>query len=752
MKTDPVDLEILMNKFVAATEQMGFALRRTARTLYVKESCDFGTGITTPEGRFFAYPWSIGVCGFVGGECGPAISAVDEADPLEPGDVIITNHPYDSQGLASHLPDLHVLQPYFRDGRIVAFGWCFVHSSDVGGKVPGSISPSNYELYQEGFAIPPMKLMRRGEFNRDFLTLYKANVRMPEPNIGDIKAMLSALSVGEQRVGEAIEQYGVETILQAQTDLLAYAARRARDVLRKIPDGTYHFWDYIDDDYVTPFPTRIRVAMTVDDGKVHLDFAGTDPQTLSAFNLPNTPHRHTWFPARLIAFMCTYDEIGTMPLNAGLFENIRVSTPKGSIVNPEFPAAVGIRHTVGRRILDVVNGALVSAVPELMAACSGGLSVPIVLAEHDPVTGMRKVQVIETLTVGQGARKGCDGVDGRDSAVSNMMNIPMESVEAAGGVIFRRYGLRPDSGGPGKWRGGTGMTLTFEVLGDGGIITARGTERLRFGPWGLAGGRPGVPGRVVANMGTNNEKDLGKIDTLHVQAGDTLTVMTPGSGGYGDPFERDPQMHVQAGDTLTVMTPGSGGYGDPFERDPDGAGRRASRIGQRRGGQVRLRRGCGRRSRGRARHRPLSDRWVRPRRQRALRLRSGARGMGTGVRRPHHAGLLGAAPRTAADGPIRPPAAHPGTGPADPTGTLDVVARGDRRSRGNPQAVAGGAGRADRPWSCKRPPRRIGQIVVGRNRLRRSADHVNLAYLIEIERIHAPDRNRIAVPINRDPL
>ena len=542
MKTDPVDLEILMNKFVAATEQMGFALRRTARTLYVKESCDFGTGITTPEGRFFAYPWSIGVCGFVGGECGPAISAVDEADPLEPGDVIITNHPYDSQGLASHLPDLHVLQPYFRDGRIVAFGWCFVHSSDVGGKVPGSISPSNYELYQEGFAIPPMKLMRRGEFNRDFLTLYKANVRMPEPNIGDIKAMLSALSVGEQRVGEAIEQYGVETILQAQTDLLAYAARRARDVLRKIPDGTYHFWDYIDDDYVTPFPTRIRVAMTVDDGKVHLDFAGTDPQTLSAFNLPNTPHRHTWFPARLIAFMCTYDEIGTMPLNAGLFENIRVSTPQGSIVNPEFPAAVGIRHTVGRRILDVVNGALVSAVPELMAACSGGLSVPIVLAEHDPVTGMRKVQVIETLTVGQGARKGCDGVDGRDSAVSNMMNIPMESVEAAGGVIFRRYGLRPDSGGPGKWRGGTGMTLTFEVLGDGGIITARGTERLRFGPWGLAGGRPGVPGRVVANMGTNNEKDLGKIDTLHVQAGDTLTVMTPGSGGYGDPFERDPQM------------------------------------------------------------------------------------------------------------------------------------------------------------------------------------------------------------------
>ena len=542
MRTDPIILEILMNKFVAATEQMGYALRRTARTLYVKESCDFGTGITTPDGRFFGYPWSIGVCGFVGGECGPSIRAVEAVEPLEPGDVIITNHPYDSEGLASHLPDLNVVQPYFHDGHIVACGWSFVHSSDIGGKVPGSISPSNYELYQEGFAVPPMKLMRRGEFNRDFLTLYKANVRMPEPNIGDIKAMLTALSVGEQRVREVIEQYGVDTFLQAQRDLLAYAARKARDVLRKIPDGTYHFWDYIDDDYATPFPSRIRVAITVDDGEVHLDFAGSDPQSLSAVNLPNTPHRHTWFPVRLIAFMCTYDETGIMPLNAGLFEHIRVSTPKGTIVNPEFPAAVGIRHTVGRRIQDVVNGALATAIPEMMAACSGGMSVPIVLAEHDPVTSERKVQVIETLTVGQGARKGCDGVDGRDSAVSNMMNIPVESVEAAGGVVMRNYGLRPDSGGPGKWRGGVGMMLTFEVLGDGGVITARGTERLRFAPWGLAGGRPGVPGRVVLNLGTSQETDLGKIDVLHVRAGDRLTVMTPGSGGYGDPFERDPEM------------------------------------------------------------------------------------------------------------------------------------------------------------------------------------------------------------------
>ena len=542
MKTDPIVLEILMNKFVAATEQMGYALQRTGRTLYVKDAGDFGTGITTPDGRFFGYPWSIGVCGFVGGECGPSIRAVEAVEPLEPGDVIITNHPYDSEGLASHLPDLHVIQPYFHDGRIVAFGWSFVHSADVGGKVPGSISPSNYEVYQEGFLIPPMKLMRRGEFNRDFLTLYRANIRTPEPNIGDVKGMLAALNVGERRVREAIEQYGLETFLQAQQDLIAYGALKAREVLRRIPDGTYHFWDYIDDDYLSPFPSRIRVAMTVDDGNVHLDFAGSDPQTLGAFNLPNTPNRHTWFPVRLVGFISTFEETGTVPLNAGLFENITVSAPKGTIVNPNFPAAVGVRHATGMRVQDVVNGALASAVPQLMTACNGSIAVPIVLAEQDPTTGERRVQVIETLPTGQGARDGYDGVDGRDSNVSNMMNIPVESVEAAGGVVMRSYGLRPDSGGPGKWRGGVGMMLTFEVLGDGGVITARGTERLRFAPWGLAGGRPGVPGRVVLNLGTSQETDLGKIDVLHVRAGDRLTVMTPGSGGYGDPFERDPEM------------------------------------------------------------------------------------------------------------------------------------------------------------------------------------------------------------------
>lgn len=540
MKTDPVTLEILVNKYAAAAEQMGFALQRTGRTLYVKDAGDFGTGITTPQGRFFAYPWSIGVCGFVGGECGPALAAVQSIEPLEPGDVIITNHPYESAGLSSHLPDLNVVQPYFHDGEIVACGWSFVHTSDVGGRVPGSISPSNYEIYQEGLLIPPMKLLRRGEFNRDFLTLYRSNVRTPEPNVGDIKAMLAALKVGEQRIREVIDQIGAEAFVQSQHDVMTYAAGKALEILRKIPDGTYEFWDYLDDDYVTPFPSRIRVAMTVNDGHVHLDFSGSDPQTMSAFNLANTPNRHTWFPIRLIGFIVTYDETGTVPLNAGLFDSITVSAPKGTIVNAEPPAAVGVRHATGVRIQDVVNGALARAVPHMMTACNGSITVPIVLSEQDPRTGERKVQVIETLPTGQGAREGHDGVDGRDSNVSNMMNIPIESVEAAGGVIVRHYGLWPDSGGPGKWRGGTGMMLTFEVLGDGCMITARGIERLRFSAWGLVGGRPGWPGRVVLNMGTVAEKDLGKIDALPVQAGDTLTVMTPGSGGFGDPFERAP--------------------------------------------------------------------------------------------------------------------------------------------------------------------------------------------------------------------
>ena len=535
MKLDPITLEILNNKVTSVAEEAGYTIQRTGRTLYVKETADFGAALANLEGKFFAYPSAIGVSGFIDLDCGPTIRA---AGDLEPGDVIMTNHPYLSEGLATHIPDLHLVVPYFYENRLVCFGWSFLHSSYMGGRVPGSISPSNSEMFQEGLLIPPMKLCIRGELNKHLVALIQSNSRTPDEQLSDLQAMLAAHNVAQRRVVEVIGQHGLEIFMQAQQDLIEYAATKSREVLRNLPDGSYDFWDYMDDDLVSSVPLRIRVRMTVRDGLVELDFTGTDPQSIAAFNVPTSGKRHAWLTTRLMGFICTHD--ASIPMNSGIFENISVVAPKGTLVHPEWPGAVGVRHATAIRINDVLSGAILQAAPKLMPASSGGVVIPIVMAESINSTGEQKVLVVEPMVGGMGARLGCDGVDGRDSGISNLSNNPIESVESSANLVVRRFGLRADSGGAGKWRGGVGLELTFEVLNDGVRVLGRGMERFVFQPWGFDGGHPAVKARTVVNIGRSDQRDVGKIDMVTLKAGDTLTVLTPGGGGFGDPWERDP--------------------------------------------------------------------------------------------------------------------------------------------------------------------------------------------------------------------
>ncbi|HEV2510799.1 hydantoinase B/oxoprolinase family protein [Bosea sp. (in: a-proteobacteria)] len=535
MKLDSVTLAILGNKLAAVSEEMCLTLQRTGRTLYVKETADFACALAGLDGRFFAYPRSIGVSGFVGLECLPTIAAVG---PLEPGDVILTNDPYRSEGLSTHLPDLHMIEPYFHEGRIVAYGWCFVHCSDVGGRVPSSISPVNTEIFQEGLRIPPVKLMRRGEMVPEVRLFLDANSRTPEANMGDIRAMLAALAAGRRRLEQTIGQHGADAVCVAATDLMSYAAQKARAVLKRVPDGTYRFSDYLDDDAATQLPVRIALAATFTDGTVHLDFTGTDPQVATAMNIPSRGRPHAWLTLRVLALVNTLDP--TTPLNAGLLEPVRITAPEGSLVNPQEPAATGVRHAAAIRVNDVLNGAFGQALPQVMPAASSGTVIPVVMAEPDG-RGGRRVQVIEPMIGGTGARSGRDGVDGRDSGISNLANNPVETVEAELGVEIMSYALRPDSGGAGRWRGGCGMELTFRALTDDTNVLGRGMERLLFRPWGSNGGRPGAPGELIVNRGRLDERRLGKIDVLTINAGDTVTFLTPGAGGWGDPAERDTQ-------------------------------------------------------------------------------------------------------------------------------------------------------------------------------------------------------------------
>jgi len=533
MKLDPILVEIFFHKLTAVAEEMAITLQRTARTTYVKEAGDFGTALATPKGRFFAYPKVLGVSGFLDSNVGPALARIDA---LEPGDVILTNHPYESEGLATHMPDLHLIRPIFHDGAIVAHAWDFIHSADIGGGVPSSISPRFSDLYQEGLQIPPVKIVKAGRMNDDVLRLYSANCRTPEVNLGDIKAMLAALQVGERRVLGLIAQHGLQTFLDAQDDLAELAATKALAVQRQIPDGTYAFWDLLDDDFNSKVPVRVRCQLTAKAGKVHLDFTGSDPQVAAAYNIPTGGHRHPWLTLKLMHFIYSHDK--TVPLNHGLFDNITVTAPLGTIVNPEPGAAVGVRSATAIRLNEALVGAMSTAKPGLMPAPSGGIMIPSVLVEQDSRTGQRNVMVLQSLVGGTGARAGADGVDGRDSSLANQRNTPIEKTEEEAAATIVEYALRPDSGGAGRWRGGTGVVFSVRIARYGSAVLGRGMERFVFRPWGMAGGRPGEKARVVVNPGTERERELGKLDIFHPDPGDVVTIMTPGGGGYGDPLDR----------------------------------------------------------------------------------------------------------------------------------------------------------------------------------------------------------------------
>ena len=547
MKLDPITLEVLNHKLTAIAEEMCLTLQRTGKTLYVKETADFACAIADLDGKFFAYPNDMGVSGFVGLDCLPTIEAVGE---LAEGDVIITNDPYRSQGLATHLPDVQVIAPFFSEGKIIAYGWAFLHASDLGGNVPSSISPRNNTIYQEGLQIAPLKLLEQGRWNTTFLTLLRNNVRDPDSMVGALNAMVAALEKGRHRVNEVIAQHGVGQFLQAQSDLLEYSERRASDVLRSIPEQSFTFTDYLDDEAGVGWPLRIKLTLTRQGDQVMLDFTGTDIQSHYALNIASNGKPHSWVVLRLLIFICSLDD--SIPINYGIVRPIRVNSQAGSLVYAVRPAAVGVRHASAVRVSDSLNGALALALPELMPAASGGTIVPVVVAEAK-ADGSNNVQVVEPLVGGTGARKGADGTDGRDSSISNLSNNPVEAVEAELGIRILRYGLRPDPGGPGQWRGGCGQVLRFELLSEAAELLARGMERLRYQPWGAMGGLPGMPMEVVLNPDTTKAQAIATINVLALQQGDVIEFRTPGGGGWGDPLQR-PVEAVQQDVRLGLVT------------------------------------------------------------------------------------------------------------------------------------------------------------------------------------------------------
>jgi N-methylhydantoinase B len=540
MRLDALTVEILRNYLQGAVEEMAYVVERTAYTTFVKETADFTCGLLNPSGEFFAYPVELGVASFGGISYAETLEAVG---PLEPGDVVITNDPYGSAAAATHLPDIHLVKPIFWDNRLVAYGAGFLHSSDVGGMVPASITPRASEIFQEGLRLPPKKLFKRGEVNRDLLDVILANCRIPEQNWGDLQALVAGLTTGERRMHELIRRFGPDTVDKAMDDLIDYATRKVEALIRRMPAGRYEFADYIEDDVVSKIPIRLKVALTIADGEIHLDFTGSDIQVSSALNVPTAGKVHPFMSVALVNYFATRDR--TIPLNAGVLRRVRMTLPEGSVVNPKFPAACGVRYATVLRIYDAVLGALAQAVPEDIPAASGGQGCMVALSLPDPAAGRRHVTVIEPMIGGGGGRPARDGVDGCDASLGFLKTTPAETLEAEVPIVVRRFHLIPDSAGPGRFRGGFGVRLDFQVFQPEGLVTARGMERLRFAPWGVAGGTAGATGSVMLNPDTAAEKPLPKIDVLALEPGDVLSVRTPGGGGHGDRFTRPPS-HVLA--------------------------------------------------------------------------------------------------------------------------------------------------------------------------------------------------------------
>ncbi|EHS55647.1 hydantoinase B/oxoprolinase family protein [Paenibacillus kribbensis] len=536
LKTDRVFLEIFKNRVQAIVEEMANVVLRTGFTAFVKETGDFGTYLLSPQGETFGCPLDTGYNLSLGIPAGDVISSIGQWNE---GDIVICNDPYSTGGMATHLPDVYLLKPFFYEGQIIAFGLCFIHSSDVGGKVPGSVSPSSYDIYQEGLRLAPVKLYEAGVLNEAILRIFLDNCRIPDQNWGDLRALMAALNRGERRLQELVERYGISRVESGIEDVLVYAETRVRQMIQDIPDGEYEFWDYIEKG-PGGYPVRLRCKMVVRDDGIFLDFKGTDPQVRASFNIPTLNKQgHYYLVPALIRYFRTLDP--SIPWNSGMVRMITNDTPSGTLLNPEAPAAIGARAATFIRLMDVLTGTLSQAQENKLPAAGAGQAAIVMLAMTDPVTGGRKVGVVQPICGGSGARPMKDGIDGMDFAVGHLRNIPAETVEADMPILIERYGLLPDSAGAGTYRGGCGIDLQLKVLSPDTVLTARNMERMEFQPWGRLGGKAGAYGTAVKNLGQPSEQRTGRIDELLLQPGDTVSFFSQGGGGYGSPYKRSPQ-------------------------------------------------------------------------------------------------------------------------------------------------------------------------------------------------------------------
>lgn len=559
---DPIRFELVRNALATIGDEMALTIVRTSRSSVLKDNMDFSTALCDAESRMIAQGLTIALHL---GSVPDAMVALLRRYPREtirPGDVFILNDPFEG---GMHLPDVFIIQPIFADltradigsldggqacnGRaddtrdesagakdaradpaLVAFAVTIGHQADVGGRVPGSNASDSTEIFAEGLRIPPLKLYDAGVVNETLLRIVEKNVRLPEVVMGDLHSQLAACAIAEREVLKLVARYGLPTLRQTFDELLDYSERVTRAEIASWPDGVYSFTDHIDDDGIEERPIPLVATITVQGDGVTVDYTGSSRQVKGAINA--TPSFAKSLAYAAIRSIMDVD----VPNNAGYFRPIQVITPPGTIVNPSLPAAFAARGLTGFRLMDTLLGVLAQIKPERVpAACEGG-NTGISIGGWDPERG--PFIFVEFICGAGGARPGLDGVDAHANPAACMCNVPCEVVEAESPVVIERYGLVPNTGGAGEYRGGLALVRDYRFVGEEAVLQVR-SDRRAYLPYGLAGGRPGTPSSNVLNP-DGEARELPSKLTMTIKRGDLLHHVMPGAGGLGDPLDRVP--------------------------------------------------------------------------------------------------------------------------------------------------------------------------------------------------------------------
>ncbi len=522
---DPIKLEILWTRLNAMVDEVATALVRTAFSAIIRDANDYGCTLFDAEYNLLAQS-SLGTPGFLGALpiTMKKIGQIFPPETLHPCDVLITNDPWMCTG---HLNDITVVTPIYFRGQLVAYAICSAHAMDIGGRIA---VVETREVFEEGLFIPPLKMYERGEPNESVMAFIRANVRMPDCVIGDLRAQLAANDVMARRLEQLMTEYGMDDLKELSHEILSRSEAAVRANIQQIPEGTYHNEAVID--IFDGKPVKIVVGVTLKNGEVLIDYAGTTPQIEKGVNvvLNYTRSWSTFAAKALISPM--------VPNNEGVLRLIKVTAPEGSILNARFPAPVNSRTTIGQFLPEMIFGALAPLIPNRVIAGSGGAPIWIQRFSGKRQNG-RQFMLFCVSRGGLGARSTCDGISTLGFP-SNTVATPVEIVEGDAPVIYEQKELIQDSAGAGRFRGGFGQHATIRVLeGEfapaGSVIASAKGGRFHYPVPGILGGHDAPKGRIVA--GGEVFKVTGK--QVILEPGGSIELFVPGGGGYGDPLTRD---------------------------------------------------------------------------------------------------------------------------------------------------------------------------------------------------------------------